>query len=190
PNKHKSPKADRAKRFEVKVSIDVSAFKVDLAKYEGEGTSPSGSPAPRVEMPKDPPKDPNVEKVDSRPPTSKLNKDGSWDIGTEDYVNIDIDALTQELVVVSDKDGKPIGIQISKDAKDESVLLRRGGRRGDVIKTINGKKIVSMSDARRIVRTDYNNGIEKFEVVYERDGIPGRKTFNVPRKKKEVPTDG
>jgi hypothetical protein len=41
-----------------------------------------------------------------------------------------------------------------------------------------------MSDVRRIVRTQYNNGVEEFVVTYERDGVPGTKHFKVPHKKK------
>ena len=40
-----------------------------------------------------------------------------------------------------------------------------------------------MSDVRRIVRTEYNNGVQEFVVTYERDGVPGTKIFKVPKKK-------
>ncbi len=187
PNKHTSPKADKSKRFEIALKLDFLKLRLgdkypDFSKYSKETSNGSGGTGTVVDTPEEPPSDPRIEKI---PPPLKesIEKDGVWEINPKDYKGLDVDALTRDLKVVLGADGKPFGIQISENAKDDSLLLKRGGRRGDIIISINGKKVISMSDARRIVRTDYDKGVDSFEVIFERDGESLHKNFNVPRKK-------
>jgi membrane-associated protease RseP (regulator of RpoE activity) len=97
---------------------------------------------------------------------------------------MNVDDLAKYAKVVHDREGRPLGIQISDDIPDDNAVIARGGRKGDIIKAINGKPVTSMSDVRRIVREDYNAGVEEFTVTYERDGVPGTKIFKAPAKKK------
>lgn len=69
------------------------------------------------------------------------------------------------------------GLQLTDNLPEDSELAKRGARRGDMLKTINGQPVRSMSDVRRIVRTDYNAGLREFRIDYERDGLPMQKTI-------------
>lgn len=170
------------KFFEVQLMMDMSA----QPKLDGNlGKSKSGGGNTRLPMPDKPVPDPNVEVVDTRPSESRQDADGNWILGTDDYKNVNVDELARYAKVVHDREGKPLGIQISDDIPEDNVVLGRGGRRGDIIKAINGQPVKSMGDVRRIVRTQYNAGTTEFNVTFERDGVPGTKVFKVPQKKNQ-----
>ncbi|MCA8911780.1 MAG: hypothetical protein KDB82_08745 [Planctomycetes bacterium] len=138
----------------------------------------------KIKLPDTPPPDPKIQAEDTRPKESVYDaKTDTWTLGTDDYKDINVDELARYAKVVHDRERKPLGIQISDDIPDDNSVIARGGRKGDIIKAINGKPVASMSDVRRIVRTEYNNGVEEFVVTYERDGVPGTKRFKVPKKK-------
>lgn len=180
-NQH--PKGDKKLRFDVLVPLsDSKASKFDPDRYRSVGRAWGDSDPVIESLDKDVPP-PVVEIVDTRPKESIKRADGVWDLGTDDYKNINVDELVKYTKIVTDRDGKAVGIQLSEDIPDDSVLVKRGGRSGDIIKSINNKTVLSMSDARRIVRTEYNTGIDQFSVIFERDGIRRTETFNVPRKK-------
>lgn len=174
----------KTKYFEVEL-----LFKPEMFKKPDTELGRAGNTGPKVlETPPGPMPDPNVEVEDPRPTESTYDADtDTWTLGTDDYKNINTDELAKYAKVVHDKDGKPLGIQISEEAPDDNVVLARGGRRGDIIKAINGQAVTSMSDVRRVVRAEYNAGKEEITVDYERDGQPGRKIFRVPRKKNTEP---
>ena len=75
------------------------------------------------------------------------------------------------------------GLEILADLPEESPARKYGARGGEVVKTINGEAVKSMSDVRRIVRTLYDGGTREFIVGYERDGVPGERTFKAPETK-------
>lgn len=136
----------------------------------GEGTNP-----PVVE----------VEKVDTRPRDSSYDAaTDTWAIGVDD-ANLDIDELARYARPVMDRDGKPLGIQVVDDIPDDHVALARGAKRGDIIIAINGKPVTSMADIRRVVRADYDAGVNDFTVTYRRDGQEGTKHFKAPARKSE-----
>lgn len=138
----------------------------------------------KLKLPEETPPDPNIEAVDTRPKESVYDQEtDTWTLGTDDYKNIDVDDMAKYAKVVHDREGKPLGIQITDDIPEDHTVVSRGGRKGDIIKAINGKPVASMSDVRRIVRTEYNNGVQEFVVTFERDGVPGTKIFKVPPKK-------
>lgn len=123
--------------------------------------------------------------VDTRPKESSYDSQtDSWTIGTDDYVNVNTDDFVQYAKTVVDEKGQPIGIQISDDIPEDNVVVKRGGKKGDIIKSINGVKVTNMADVRRTVREQYNAGTTEFEVLFEREGVPQRKMFKVPQKKK------
>jgi hypothetical protein len=145
----------------------------------------------RIPLPKDEIKkeDREAEKepVDTRPTTSTYDqKTDTWELGTEDFARPEvIDEMARYARVVQDAQGKAIGIQITDDVPENSVLVRRGGRRGDIIKSINGNPVTSVAQARSIGRKLYvDQGVTDFEVGYGRDGVPGVKRFKLPPKKK------
>lgn len=172
----------KGKYFDVKLKLKENTnFKPDgklgkTGKITGSTT--------RLPMPTEPVPAPTVEEEDTRPAVSVYDsKNDTWDLGTDDYKNINVDELAKFAKVVHDREGKPLGIQISEDIPEDNVVLGRGGRRGDIIKAINGKPVASMSDVRRVVREQYNAGIEEFRVDLERDGVPMQKVFRAPKKK-------
>jgi len=75
------------------------------------------------------------------------------------------------------------GLQILPGLPEDSALHKHGARGGDIVKAINGEAVKSISDVRRVVRTQYNAGTEEFVVTYEREGVPGTKIFSAPKKK-------
>ncbi|MCC6464764.1 MAG: hypothetical protein IT463_05435 [Planctomycetes bacterium] len=171
----------KSKYFEVEMLINAALLKRPSSDSVGR---PGGTGPKVLETPPGPMPDPTAEVEDPRPRESVYDSETDcWTLGTDDYKNINTDELAKYAKVVHDKDGKPLGIQISEEAPDDNVVLARGGRRGDIIKAINGQPVTSMADVRRIVRTQYNEGKEEFTVDYERDGQPGRKIFRAPRKK-------
>jgi hypothetical protein len=117
------------------------------------------------------------------PPTQSTFDEATntWNLGTEDYMNIDVDELARHARAVYDSSGRPIGIQIADTLPEGSVVSQRGGRRGDIIKSINGVPVRAMADVRRIVREQYNAGTVEFDVIFERDGDERRQTFRAPR---------
>lgn len=170
------------KFFEVQLKMISSAVKeVDINKL---GRSKTAANV-RVPIPENPVPPPDVEVTDNRPKESTYNSErDEWTIGTDDYNNAQLaDELARYAKVAYDRDGKPLGIQISDELPDDNVVSKRGGRRGDIIKAINGKPVASMADVKRVVRTDYDAGVERFEVTYERDGVEGTKVFIAPKKK-------
>lgn len=169
------------RRYEVKLSPDPKAFELpDINKLGRTGKIGDS----KIKLPDNPPPDPTVEVEDTRPKESVYDAGtDTWTLGTDDYKNVNVDELARYAKVVHDREGKPLGIQISEDIPDDNSVIARGGRKGDIIKAINGKPVASMSDVRRIVRTEYNSGVQEFVVTYERDGVPGTKRFNVPKKK-------
>jgi hypothetical protein len=170
------------KYFDVKLLPNKKAFVLpDINKLGKSGKIGES----KIKLPDTPPPDPTVEVEDTRPKESQYDsKTDTWTLGTDDYKNINVDDLAKYAKVVHDRNGNPLGIQISDDIPDDNTVIARGGRKGDIIKAINGKPVTSMSDVRRIVREDYNAGVEEFTVTYERDGVPGTKIFKAPKKKK------
>jgi len=168
--------------FDVKLSPDPKAFQVpDVSKLGKTGKIPEN----KIKLPDQPPPDPRIEVEDPRPSQSTYDAaTDTWTLGTDDYKNVNVDDLAKYAKVVHDREGKPLGIQISDDIPEDNTVIARGGRKGDIIKAINGEPVASMSDVRRIVRTQYNAGTEEFVVTYERDGVPGTKIFKAPQKKK------
>jgi hypothetical protein len=75
------------------------------------------------------------------------------------------------------------GIEILKELPKDSPARKYGAEGGEIIKSINGEAVKSMSDVRRVVRTQYDAGTREFIVGYERDGVPGERTFSAPAKK-------
>jgi membrane-associated protease RseP (regulator of RpoE activity) len=128
--------------------------------------------------------DPAKPPVDTRPAESSYDeKTDTWTIGTNDFANINVDELAKYAKVVMDKDGKTLGIQITEEIPDNNVVIARGGKKGDIIKAINGKPVRDMSAVRGIVIKERDAGVETFVVDYERGGVPGQKTIKVPKKK-------
>ncbi|MCC6149105.1 MAG: hypothetical protein IT461_02550 [Planctomycetes bacterium] len=177
-----------AKRFTVELKFNAAiAGKIkapdikDFGKPSGMGGASGGPlPAPPPDTSK-----PVEATVDTRPKESTYNEnDGSWLIGTDDYMNVNTDDFVQYAKTVVDEKGEPIGIQISDDIPEDNVVVKRGGKKGDIIKSINGVKVTNMADVRRTVREQYNSGTTEFEVLFEREGVPQRKLFKVPQKKK------
>jgi hypothetical protein len=74
------------------------------------------------------------------------------------------------------------GVEILRELPADSPARKHGAQGGEIIKTINGEAVKSMSDIRRIVRTHHNAGTRAFKVGFERDGIPGEKVFTAPAK--------
>ena len=170
------------KYFDVKLSPDPKSFeKPDVNRLGKTGKISEN----KIKLPDETPPPPSFEEVDPRPKESVYDSTtDTWTLGTDDYKNVNVDDLAKYAKVVHDRDGNPLGIQISDDIPDDNSVIARGGRKGDIIKAINGQKVASMSDVRRIVRTEYNNGVGEFVVTYERDGVPGTKIFKAPPKKK------
>lgn len=167
--------------YEVKLAPDPKIFELpDINSMHKTGKIRET----KLKLPEENPPDPNVKVVDTRPKESVYDQDSdTWTLGTDDYKNVDVDDMAKYAKVVHDREGKPLGIQITDDIPEDHTVVSRGGRKGDIIKAINGKPVASMSDVRRIVRTDYNNGVQEFVVTFERDGVPGTKIFKVPPKK-------
>lgn len=167
--------------YEVKLAPDPKVFELPDINSLGKTGKIRET---KLKLPEENPPNPNIEVVDTRPKESVYDKDSdSWTLGTDDYKNIDVDDMAKYAKVVHDREGKPLGIQITDDIPEDHTVVSRGGRKGDIIKAINGKPVASMSDVRRIVRTDYNSGVQEFVVTFERDGVPGTKIFKVPPKK-------
>ena len=121
------------------------------------------------------------------PPAQKTkttqNPDGSQTLGTEDLDNKEaIEAAGNALRTVVNEKGEPIGLQIPEDTTDDNLLIKRGGKRGDIIKSVNGKPVKMLADAKRTIREEYEAGVREFEIGYERDGSPGRQVFKLPQK--------
>lgn len=175
--------------FDVPLKMHPDAFKpVDVSKLSGGTVASTGGATGGLTPPSEREKPRESEDGSSTeirlPEKSTYNeKTGEWELGTDDYMN---PALPTELAkhakIVNDKDGNPVGIQVAESMPEDSVVLQRGGRRGDIIKSINGEAVRSMADVRRVVRTQYNAGKDVFVVNYERDGVPGKQTVRVPRK--------
>lgn len=153
----------------------------DFGKPSGTGSASSGALPP----PPPNPDQPVATVEDTRPKESAYDEaTDTWTIGTDDYMNVSTDDFVQYARTVVNEKGEPIGIEITDGIPDDNVVIKRGGRKGDIIKSINGVKVTNMADVRRVVREQYNGGATEFEVQFERDGQPMRKLFKVPQKKK------
>jgi len=71
------------------------------------------------------------------------------------------------------------GLMLTETLPEDSELIKQGARRGDILKSINGQSVRSMSDVRRVVRTEHDSGIREFKVAFERDGIPQTKLIKL-----------
>lgn len=144
----------------------------------------TAKPPDKMPMPAGTIADPAKPPPDSRPTESTYDeKTDTWTIGTNDFATINVDELAKYAKVVMDKEGKPLGIQITEEIPDNNVVIARGGKKGDIIKAINGKPVTSMSAVRGIVIKERDAGVETFVVDYERAGVPGQKTIRAPKKK-------
>ena len=169
---------------ELGVSEELLHSKVESGGFIGKQSSGSSKPgANRIAMPEKVP-DPNVTPPDNRPKESSYDaRTDTWTIGTNDFANIKPDELAKYAKVVYDNQGKALGIQIADNVPENNIVLSRGGRKGDIIKSINGKPVRSMVDIRTVVGKERKAGVEEFRVEYERDGVPGTKVIRVPIKK-------
>jgi hypothetical protein len=103
----------------------------------------------------------------------------TWTLGQQDYMEVDINEMARHARVVYDQTtNRPIGIQITDSLPSGSLLRQRGAQPNDIIKSINGTPVTSSHEAIRIVRTQYNEGVRRFEVVFERAGVEQRMTYN------------
>lgn len=166
------------KRFEIKLVLAPGNL-ITVGKIRTE--APSGE---RVEFPPD---HKHFESLRDGKSTEKTNTtqnpDGSQTLGTEDLGNKEaIEAAGNALRVVVNEKGEPIGLQIPEDTTDDNLLIKRGGKRGDIIKSVNGKPVKMLADAKRTIREEYEAGVREFEIGYERDGSPGRQVFKLPQK--------
>ncbi|MCC6572487.1 MAG: hypothetical protein IT462_01735 [Planctomycetes bacterium] len=190
------PSIKREKKFfDVKLTFGNDLLsKFAMPDIGAKSTRPSSTPAEPSKLPVPPvdPRKPVVEGpvkpiFDPEDPVygkSKYDaKTDTWDIGYEDFKSLSGDDFVKYAKVVVDNDGQPMGIQITEDVPDDHVVVKRGGQKGDIVKSVNGKAVKSMADVRKIVKTDYDAGVTSFEVVFERNGVPGRKTFKAPKKK-------
>jgi hypothetical protein len=175
------------KYFDVALMMSKEAAKELLSKVGRTLTGDTSRiPLPKEEI-KEEHREAEKEPVDTRPKTSTYDqKTDTWQLGTEDFARPEVlDEMARYARVVQDAQGKAIGIQITDDVPEDSVLVRRGGRRGDIIKSINGNPVTSVAQARAVGRKLYvDQGVTNFEVGYERDGVPGVKRFTLPPKKK------
>ena len=111
------------------------------------------------------------------PPRSGDPKQWPDELEPKDYEDAAIDDIARHVKATEQ------GLQILPELPEDSALRKHGARGGDIIKAINGEAVKSMSDVRRVVRTQYNAGTKEFVVTYERDGVPGTKIFKAPKKK-------
>jgi hypothetical protein len=75
------------------------------------------------------------------------------------------------------------GVEILPELPEDSPARKYGAQGGEIVKTINGESVKNMSDVRRVVRALYDGGTREFTVGYERDGVPGERTFKAPETK-------
>lgn len=97
-----------------------------------------------------------------------------------DFEEFDDKAIDELARYVSPTDE---GLLVSDKLPEDSPARKYGARGGEIIKTINGASVKSMSDVRRVVRTQYDSGTREFVVGFEKDGLPDTRTFKVPEKK-------
>lgn len=179
--------------YDVKLKMDPSVLEPpDINKFSSrnqDGAS-SSTTSRTTEKPPKPAGDQARDSNDDTDDSGGVDQDSTydeetdtWTIRRNDYKDIKVDDLARYAKVVSDRNGNAVGIQISEKMPKDNVVLGRGARRGDIIKSINGQSVKSMSDVRRIVGSQRKSGVEKYVVVIERDGVPRTKTFNVPVKK-------
>lgn len=183
PSVNKDPKYHK-KYFEVPLVFAPGTIRPasDASKLGKRSPPPTGQ---RIETPKQPIPAPAEVQQDVRPKESTYDAEtDTWTLGTNDFANVNTDELAKFAKVVYDRSGKPLGIQISDEIPENNTVITRGGRRGDIIKSINGQPVTSMADVRGIVRKQYNDGVTKFVVEFERDGVPGTKTIIAPQNKK------
>ena len=153
------------KHFEVRISVD----------YASENMSFSGALFPREDDVLRPEHGEDKAKTIPFERDSDRRKAEEWGYPIPDDDEID------ELA----KYTKPTdnGLQILPELPEDSPARKYGARGGEIIKTINGVSVKSMSDVRRIVRTQYDAGTREFVVGFEKDGLPDTRTFKAPEKK-------
>lgn len=148
------------KRFEVRIEV-----------YQGNQTKnmvsasfqPDGKALKLPPLPQEPP---------------RLGDPKQWpeELEPKDYEDAAIDDIARHVKATEQ------GLQILPGLPEDSALHKHGARGGDIIKAINGEAVKSMSDVRRVVRTQYNAGTREFRVGFERDGIPDERTFRATDK--------
>jgi len=175
-----------------------------LAQLNGTGGS-SGAPAPGAKPGPGTAKEPTpaeeaaklgmpnpadikpVEKpvdIQNIPNESKQNEDGSWDLGL-DVLNQDtFKALADYAETYIDSSGNQAGLKVGSSLPEDNsnAAYRMGARRGDVIKKINGQPVRNMAETQAVVSRLRDQGVTRFEVEGERNGVPMTKVFNAPKK--------
>lgn len=123
--------------------------------------------------------------ADEMPKDSKENADGSWDLGADVLNQATFDDLGQYASAYVDASGQQAGILVNSSLPEDAsnAAYRMGVRRGDVIKKINGEPVRNMPEIQAVVSRLRNQGVTRFEVEGERNGVPMTKVFNAPKKK-------
>lgn len=162
------------KRFEVRISVD----------YASENMSFSGALFPREEgaMRPEPAEPEKAQPKEENPgdwkfPRGPEDQDREEEFDFKEFDEATIDELARYTKSTDN------GIQVLPELPEDSPARKYGARGGEIIKTINGTSVKSMSDVRRVVRTQYDAGTREFVVGYEKDGLPNTRTFNAPEKK-------
>jgi hypothetical protein len=134
-----------------------------------------------VPLPKEEPAPANVEIVPSR-----QLEDGSWELGSDVLNQATLDDLSQYAETSTDANGQQNGIRIGSKlpADNSNAAYRMGARPGDVIKAINGVPVRNMPEIRAVVSRQRNEGVTRFVVSGERNGVPTTQTFTAPPLKK------
>ncbi len=117
---------------------------------------------------------------------SKELEDGSWQLGTDVLNEATFNDLIQYAETSVDANGQPNGLRISSKlpADNSNAAYRMGARAGDVIKSINGIPVRNMGEIRAVVSRQRNEGVTRFVVTGERNGVPQTRTFTAPPLKK------
>lgn len=154
------------KRFDVRIKMFSGKQSSNMLNaqfpYEDGVLKPGGEPR-RFETPYDP-----------DPPTEKAKRWG-YEIPKDDFDEKVVDDFAKYTKSTEH------GLQILPELPEDSPARKYGARGGEIIKTINGKPVKTMSDVRREVRTQYDAGTREFKVGYERDGVPGVRVLNATR---------
>ena len=172
-----APSRKPEKRFEITLTIKESSL-ISVGPHREVEPGRDSVPLPG----NDRSPEPRNENLPAEKTKTTQDADGGYRLGTEDTQSKEaLEAAASCLRVVVDERGEPIGMQIPEDVKDDNLLLRCGGRRGDIIKSVNGKPVKTLADARRTVREEYDAGKREFEIGFERDGAPQRQIIRAPK---------
>ena len=173
-----APSRKPEKRFEFKLTIKETGL-ITVGPHNDVEPRRGYAPMPGAEKRQDEPRKEDQSVQNTR--TSK-DADGGYKLGTEDLADkAALEAAAGCLRVLVDEMGEPIGLQIPDDVKEDNLLVRCGGKRGDIIKSVNGKPVKTLADAKHSVREEYDAGKREFEIGFERDGEPGRQIIRVPK---------